>query len=130
MSLSPSDQATLLSAAPRFIVHDLDQALAFYTLLGFETTYNDGEFAIVERDGVALHLTRDPETMRSRGVCWIAVRNIDALYQQYLPTNVVQSAPKAQPWGFKEFFIQDPFCNLLLFAESISDETSTSVAEK
>jgi glyoxalase/bleomycin resistance protein/dioxygenase superfamily protein len=121
MSLFPSNQATLLSASPRFIVRDLDQARAFYARLGFETTYNDGEFAIVERDGVALHLTRDAETIRSSGVCWIAVSNIDALYQQYLPTDAVQSAPKVQPWGLKEFFIRDPFCNLLLFAERISE---------
>ncbi len=33
----------------------MEQALAFYAQLGFATTYRDGEFAIVERDGISLH---------------------------------------------------------------------------
>jgi hypothetical protein len=53
---------------------------------------------------------------------WIGVTNIEALYQQYLPTNAVQSPLEAKPWGLKEFFIKDPFRNLILFAESISEE--------
>jgi len=34
--------ATLVSAAPRFLVEDMDRALAFYGQLGFQTTLNDG----------------------------------------------------------------------------------------
>src|SRR5438874_855181 len=117
MPSAPGNPPTFLSVAPRFVVQDLEQALTFYEQLGFQTTYHDEAFAIVERDGVDLHLNGSPDSPRRHGVCWIAVTNIDALYQQYLPTNAVQSAPKAQPWGLKEFFLRDPFGNLLLFAE-------------
>lgn len=56
MSLNAADAPTLLAIAPRFIVRDLEQALAFYGKLGFETTYHDDAFAIVSRDCVDLHL--------------------------------------------------------------------------
>ncbi len=101
------------------------QALAFYGQLGFLATHNDGHFAIVERDGVALHFNAFSEPLRHHAVCWIAVTQIDALYQTYLPTGAVQSSPEAKPWGFKEFVVCDPWRNLLLFAEG-SDTSVTN----
>jgi catechol 2,3-dioxygenase-like lactoylglutathione lyase family enzyme len=121
-----SSHPTFLSVAPRFVVADLEQALAFYGQLGFRTTYQDEQFAIVERDGVDLHLNCFADAPRSHSVCWIGVTDSDALYQQYLPTSAVCSSLKTQPWGFREFMVRDPFGNGILFAERISeDETST-----
>ncbi len=100
MSSSQSSQPTFLAIAPRFAVHDLEQALAFYGQLGFQTTYQDEDFAIVEWDGVDLHLNHLPDApKRNWSVCWIAVTKSDALYQQYLPTNAVRSPLKAKPWS-------------------------------
>src|SRR5216683_3266730 len=108
MSASKVRQPTLDSVAPRFLVGDMEQALAFYGQLGFATTYHDEGFAIVERDGIALQFNvSDPtqEPPKSRSVCWIGVTNIEALYQQYLPTGSIQSPLQAQPWGMKGFFL-------------------------
>jgi len=63
---------------------------------------------------------------KGHSVCWIAVTNIDALYQQYLPTNAICSPLTAKPWGLKEFFISDPSRNLILFAERISEGDASS----
>ena len=115
MSASQEHQPTLNSIAPRFAVGDLGQTLAFYGQLGFATTYRDGEFAIVERDGISLHFT----VSAGHSVCWIGVTNSEALYQQYLPTGAIRSPLTSKPWGMKEFFLCDPFRNLLLFGESI-----------
>jgi catechol 2,3-dioxygenase-like lactoylglutathione lyase family enzyme len=60
MSSSQNNQPTFLTVAPRFVVQDLEQALAFYGQLGFQTTYHDEHFAIVERDGLDLHLNYYP----------------------------------------------------------------------
>src|SRR6266852_3322281 len=117
MSASQESQPTLDSIAPRFGVGDMEQALAFYGQLGFATTYHDEGFAIVERDGIDLHLNASSEPPKGHSVCWMSVTNIEALYQQYLPTHAVQSPLEARPWGLKEFFIRDPSRNLLLFAE-------------
>ena len=120
MSTFQERQPTLISIAPRFPVGDMEQALAFYAQLGFATTYRDGEFAIVERDGISLHFN----VSEGHSVCWIGVTNIEALYQQYVPTGAIQSPLTSQPWGMKEFFLCDPFRTLLLFGESIPGEES------
>jgi hypothetical protein len=77
MSSSQSSQPTFLGIAPRFVVRDLEQALAFYGQLGFQTTYHDADFAIVKRDGVDLHQNSSPDPPKGHSVCWIAVTNID-----------------------------------------------------
>ena len=122
MTSSQPSQPTLISIAPRFPVGEMEQALAFYAQLGFAATYRDGEFAIVERDGISLHFN----VSEGHSVCWIGVTNIEALYQQYLPTGAIQSPLTSQPWGMKEFFLCDPFRNLLLFGESIPEEESST----
>ena len=124
MAPTQTSQPTLNSIAPRFAVGNLEQALAFYGQLGFAATYQDDGFAIVERDGIDLHLNPSEEPPKRHSVCWIGVSNIEALYQEYLPTNAISSHLVAQPWGLKEFSIRDPFRNLILFAEGISKETS------
>ena len=120
MSTSQERQATLDSVAPRFLAGDMEQALAFYAQLGFATTYRDGEFAIVERDGISLHFT----VSIGHSVCLIGVTNIEALYQQYLPTGAIRSPLplEATPWGTKGFWLCDPFRNILIFEESIPEE--------
>lgn len=126
MSSSPNSQPTFRSVAPRFVVQDMEQALAFYGQLGFQTSYHDEGFAMVERDEVTLHLNASADPPKGHSVCWIDVSNIDALYQEYLPTHAVQSPLEAKPWGLKEFFVRDPFRNLLLFAERLSEEEARS----
>src|SRR5260370_1268630 len=123
MSASQERQPTLDSIAPRSLVADMEQALAFYGQLGFESTDRDGGFGVVERDRVSLHYN----VAEGHRVCWIGVTNIEALYQQYVPTGAIQSPQvRSQPWGMKEFFLCDPFRNLLLFGESIPEEESST----
>src|SRR6266566_1562914 len=128
MSASQESQPTLDSVAPRFLVGDMEQALAFYGQLGFATTYHDEGFAIVERDRVALQFNvSDPtqEPPKGGSVCYIGVTNIEALYQQYVPTGAIQSPLQAQSWGMKEFVLCDPSRNLLLFGERVEETMST-----
>jgi len=127
MSASQESQPTLDSVAPRFLVGDMEQALAFYGQLGFVTTYHDERFALVERDGIALQFNvSDPTQEPTKGcvVCYIGVTNIEALYQQYLPTGALRSPLQATSWGTKGFWLCDPFRNLLIFEESIPEEES------
>jgi hypothetical protein len=122
MTSSQPGQPSLISIAPRVPVADMEQALAFYAQLGFATTARDGEFSLVERDGISLHFT----VADGHRVCWIGVTNSEALYQQYVPTGAIQSPLRSQPWGMKEFVLCDPFRNLLLFGESIPEEESST----
>ena len=116
---------TLDSVAPRFLVGDMEQALAFYEQLGFATPYHDEGFAIVERDRIALQFnvsdpTHEPPKEGCR-VCYIGVTNIEALYQQYLPTGALRSPIHATTWGTKGFWLCDPFRNILIFEESLPE---------
>jgi hypothetical protein len=130
MSPSQERQPTLDSIAPRFLVGDMEQALAFYGQLGFATLYHDEGFAIIERDGIALQFnvsdpTQEPPKEGCR-VCYIGVTNIEALYQQYLPTGAIQSPLQATSWGTKGFWLCDPFRNILIFEESIPIDASST----
>jgi hypothetical protein len=119
MSTSQERQPTLISIAPRSLLGEMEQALAFYAQLGFATTYRDGGFAIVERDGISLHFN----VSEGHSVYYIGVTNIEALYQQYVPTGAIQSPQiTSQPWGAKGFWLCDPFRNILIFEESIPEE--------
>jgi catechol 2,3-dioxygenase-like lactoylglutathione lyase family enzyme len=127
METTDETRSTLVSAAPRVLVRDKEEALAFYARLGFATTYHDEGFAIVERDRVALHFNAADGPMSGGGVCWIRVTNIEALYKDYLPTSAIaSSALTVQRWGFKDLFIRDPSRNLILFGEPTSDDEATA----
>jgi hypothetical protein len=71
------------------------------------------------RDGIALQFnvsdpTQEPPKEGCR-VCYIGVTNIEALYQQYVPTGAIRSPLQATSWGTKGFWLCDPFRNILLF---------------
>ena len=128
MSASQEQHPTLDSVAPRFLVGNMELALAFYGQLGFASTYHDEGFAILERDTIALQFnvsdpTEEPPKEGCR-VCYITVTNIEALYQQYVPTGAVRSPIQATDWGTKGFWLSDPFRNILIFEESIPEEES------
>src|SRR5579859_781176 len=125
MSVSQERQPTLDSVAPRFLVGDMEQALAFYGQLGFASPYHDEGFAILERDRIALQFNvSDPTQEPTKGctVCYISVTNIEALYQQYVPTGALRSTIQATAWETKGFWLCDPFRNILMFEESIPEE--------
>src|SRR5260370_5900837 len=109
MTSSHPSQPTLISIAPRSLVRDMEQALAFYGQLGFVTTYHDEGVAIVERDWVALHFnasdSEDPPN--DHVLACIAVTNIETLYQQYVPTGAIQSPLHVQLWAMKDFVLCD-----------------------
>jgi hypothetical protein len=124
MSASQERQPTLNSVTPRFLAGDMEQALTFYGQIGFATPSHDEGFAIIERDSIALQFnvfdpTHEPPQEGCR-VCSINVTNIEALYQQYVPTGALRSTIQTTDWGTKGFWLCDPFRNILIFEESIA----------
>ena len=103
MSASQERHPTLDAVAPRFLVGNMELALAFYGQLGFVSPYHDEGFAILERDSIALQFnvsdpTHEPPQEGCR-VCSINVTNIGALYQQYVPTGALRSPIRTTDWG-------------------------------
>lgn len=70
--MSSMNQPAFVSIAPRFVCQNMEQALAFYGSLGFQTTYRDEAFAIILRDGIDLHLNyfSRPSEMPLRVLDW------------------------------------------------------------
>jgi len=129
MTATPTSRPLLHSIVPRIAVGDLGHTLAFYGQLGFALTDQWGEgFAIIARDGIDLHLHPSSEPPTHGGVFWIEVNNIEALYQRDIPTNAISSPLVAQPWGFKELSIHDPFGNLIIVAERSAEKEQQPMA--
>jgi len=104
------------------VVDNAESALSFYEKLGFQATFKDENFVIINRNGVDIHLNFfDEVPKQKRSVCWIGVSGIDALYQQCLSNDLVSFPLEDKPYGLREFAVNDPFGNLILFAERIRE---------
>lgn len=128
----------LLAVVPILPVRSVDTALAFYRdRLGFTVRHREGGLAILERDGVTIHLTQlDDERWRTRAD--LATRPIESGAESFIPGTAscriqVDDAartlaqliaatvlpPNAQVreqwWGERDFGVVDPDGNLLTF---------------
>jgi hypothetical protein len=110
---------TLEKIAPRFLVYDKAETLSFYEKLGFKPSYDDGEFIILSRDNIDLHLNMDDSPVTNRLVFWIGMKGIEALYEVCLANDLVRYQLETKSYGMKEFGVCDPSGNLILFAEEI-----------
>jgi catechol 2,3-dioxygenase-like lactoylglutathione lyase family enzyme len=95
----------LLDAIPILPVRFVETAVAFYRdQLGFQVRHRAGGLAIVERDGVALHLTQlDDEQWNTR---------VDLVER---PVESGAARLRDQWWGDRDFGVVDPDGNLLTF---------------
>jgi hypothetical protein len=71
MSSSHQEVPSFKSIAPRFQCRHLKETFAFYTKLGFTTDWEDEGFAIVKRNGIAIHFNLSTDDECSSSVCWI-----------------------------------------------------------
>jgi uncharacterized glyoxalase superfamily protein PhnB len=113
--------AKLSRIAPELPVRDLRIALAYYTRqLGFEIAMRmpDGDYAIVERDGVAIHLFADRTGAVSPVGVHVFTSDLDELCREFEERGVdfVQKIER-KPWGNRDFRVLDTFGNELKFTE-------------
>jgi uncharacterized glyoxalase superfamily protein PhnB len=121
-----AEKARLSRIAPEMPAANLREAIGYYVeKLGFELVSGlpDGEYAIVERDGVAIHLFRDSspdEARRHSGVAaHVFVDEIEALYVELAARGAeITQAIERKPWGNRDFRVRDLFGNELKFTES------------
>lgn len=121
------DKTTFISAQLSFRVRDVKVSAEFYeNVLNFKTKlYLDSpsEMAIIERDGVIIHLTKtflDGEVI-GRGCGFITVQGIDSLWKNLKTTDGILSDIETKECGmkthFKEFVLRDMDGNVLRFIE-------------
>jgi uncharacterized glyoxalase superfamily protein PhnB len=112
--------ATISRIAPEVPVRDLRQSIEYYEQrLGFEPVMElpDGEYAIVERDGIAIHLFQDAATVPVG--LHIFTGDLEELQEELLSRGAqVTQKIERKPWGNRDFRVRDVSGNELKFTEN------------
>ncbi|OJY05996.1 MAG: hypothetical protein BGP04_08165 [Rhizobiales bacterium 62-17] len=138
------DQAAktfIVSAEPQVFVADIKASCDFFVAkLGFAVAFTYGTppfYAQVKRDGAAVNLRhvdepvmdaalRQREQLLSVSFTVAAAADIEALFAEFQSNGTAFFQPlKMQPWGTRDFIVQDPDGNLLLFAGPLSSTASS-----
>ena len=117
--------AKLTRIAPELPSADIDNALAYYEQkLGFEVAMRlpENQYAIVERDGVAIHLFNGGATKPSAIGVHIFTADLDQLFaeMQAKGATITQNIER-KPWGNRDFRVRDDFGNELKFTEPLEN---------
>lgn len=118
----------ITSIAPQFLVDDLKVAIDYYReCLGFESDFvYESFYASVSRDGCAIHLKCAPKQVSDRSLrrenehldAYIGVRGVEELFEELRSKGARIVRPLAkQPWGCKDFYVEDSDGYLLCFSE-------------
>jgi uncharacterized glyoxalase superfamily protein PhnB len=118
--------AKLTRIAPELPASDLVGALGYYQRkLGFRIAMEmpAGDYAIVERDGIAIHLFEDDSGEHSPVGIHIFTPDLEALQEEFQVRGALLSQGIEQkPWGNREFRVEDEFGNELKFTEPLSGD--------
>jgi uncharacterized glyoxalase superfamily protein PhnB len=111
----------LIRIAPEIPVASLRASLAYYTQkLGFEVAMQmpDGGYAVIERDGVSIHLFEDARRTHSPSALHIFTDELDALHAELEARGARISQPiTRKPWGNRDFRVGDDSGNEIKFTE-------------
>lgn len=120
-----STTARLARIAPELPVRNLKTAIEFYTRqLGFGVAeiMPDGDYGIVERDGVAIHLFEDKTGHLTPVSVHIFTPNIEELSSEFEDRGAYFAQKiERKPWGTRDFRLKDESGNELKFTEPQGD---------
>ena len=113
--------ATLTRIAPEIPVVDLKKAIDYYRQkLGFELAAlsPSEDYAVIERDGIAIHLFEQAGNTGGPSGVHIFTHQLDELHAelQGRGATICQDITR-QPWGNRDFRVQDTAGNILKFTE-------------
>lgn len=122
--------ASISMAAPQFLVSKLGDALEFYeNRLGFQRDFVYADFyASVSRGGATIHLKCAPKLDEERAHrksgehldAYLAVSGIHELHDELVGRGARITKPlEAQPWGTRDFHVEDPDGYILCFSEAV-----------
>jgi uncharacterized glyoxalase superfamily protein PhnB len=117
--------ATLYRIAPEIPVSNLQKSIEYYEQrLGFRLAMKmpAENYAIVERDEIAIHLFRDGSQSHSPVGMHIFTHRLDELYAELRQRGARFSQEIARkPWGTRDFRVEDNSGNEIKFTEPLSD---------
>ncbi|WP_348262591.1 VOC family protein [Telmatobacter sp. DSM 110680] len=114
--------------APELPSANLDSAISYYEKkLGFEVAlrFPGNEYAIVERDGVAIHLFVAGSLKPDSIGIHIFTSGLDQFFREFETSGAIISQKiERKPWGNREFRVRDEFGNELKFTEPIEEDAA------
>ena len=119
-ALPSSNPAQFVQGAPVLHVPDVKRVATFYRdVLGFTWDFGDDAYAVVWRDNSAIHFVKSAASPSGIHLFqW--VKDIDTYYQEVIGRGAVIAAkPKNQPYGIREFGLQDPNGVGIVFGQDI-----------
>lgn len=117
--------ARLSRIAPELPAADLPAAIAFYRKLGFEPVSETPtrDYAIVERDGIALHLFEDTQHRSAPMGIHLFTTDLARPFEEFASRGIPFTQKiERRPWGNRDFRVKDDFGNELKFTEPLDDE--------
>jgi uncharacterized glyoxalase superfamily protein PhnB len=118
--------AKLSRIAPELPAADLEAALDLYERkLGFQVSLRlpGGDYAIVERDGAAIHLFKDAARSHSPVGIHIFTADLESLYEEFQKSGAhLTQGIVRKPWGNRDFRVQDEFGNEIKFTEPLEEQ--------
>jgi uncharacterized glyoxalase superfamily protein PhnB len=116
----------LARIAPELPVSDVRQSLSYYEhKLGFHVVMMmpDGDYAIVERDDVAVHLFRTDIRSQTSASIHVFTEGLDELHAELQERGAnLKQAIKRQPWGNRDFRVSDDAGNEIKFTEPVRED--------
>ena len=120
---------TIVSAAPQFLVDDLERSLRFYEeRLGFKRDFvYEAFYASVSRGGAVIHLKCAPKLEAERAHrkaeehldAFLAVTGVEELHGELAGRGATIARPlERRPWGARDFYVEDPDGYVLCFSEN------------
>jgi catechol 2,3-dioxygenase-like lactoylglutathione lyase family enzyme len=116
-------------ATPNLPSRDLNATARFYARLGFEEKFHDDGWMILQRGTLELEFFPYPRLDPRANIasCCLRIGDARALHAAFASADLPSSpratprltSPVDQPWGFREFALVDPDCNLLRCLESL-----------
>lgn len=115
----PMGRGQLRSALPSMPQSDVAAGIAHYRdVLGFSINYSQDDLGVMDRDSIKVLLVKRRDGRPGFGACYFYVRDVDALHAELLDRSaIVLSARVTQPWGLREFRIQDAEGNEITFGQ-------------
>jgi uncharacterized glyoxalase superfamily protein PhnB len=117
---------TLSRIAPEVPVSKIQESIEYYReKLGFQVVMEmpGGDYAIVERGGIAIHLFHDNSRNHSPVGMHIFTHELDELYDELTKRGArVTQDIEQKPWGNRDFRVNDPSGNQIKFTEPLSKD--------
>ena len=119
MGTSSQSPAMLHKIMPEFPCADVGAAVAHYRdVLGFTVNYAQHDIGVMDRDRVRVLLIARTEQHRGIGSCYVYVQDADRLHAELTMSGAkVLDAPVSQPWGLREFHVEDLEGNRITFGQ-------------